>query len=84
MIGIGTLWDFQNNDLYTSGEFYKAGTNAEARWNDIGCTGRLPVETDGGPGTAGKLTFFDVDVFSSSFLQYSQTSALIIRWSLGR
>lgn len=52
VMGIGTLWDY-NNDLYTSGEFYKQNSKAQEKWNEIGCTGRLPVETDGGQGTAG-------------------------------
>ena len=52
VLGMGTLW--QNAGLYDgfSGA-YKSGTIAESEWRNIGCTGPLPVELDGEPGTAG-------------------------------
>ena len=52
VLGIGTLWD--DKGLYDgfSGQ-YASGTQAESEWRNIGCTGPLPVELDGGQGTAG-------------------------------
>ena len=52
VLGIGSLWEI--NGLYDgfSGQ-YASGTQAESEWNNIGCSGPLPVELDGGPGTAG-------------------------------
>jgi hypothetical protein len=50
VLGVGTLWT--DNGLYTQGSgVYASGTRADAEWNSIGCSGPLPVELDGGPGT---------------------------------
>jgi hypothetical protein len=51
VLGIGTLW--VNNGLYINGSGeYKTGTRADQEWKAIGCSGPLPVELDGGSGTA--------------------------------
>ena len=53
VLGIGTLW--QLNKLHsgsTNSDLYR-GPIAQAKWAEIGCSGNLPVETDGGAGTAG-------------------------------
>ena len=52
VIGIGTLWDY--NNLVDNNLNY-LGPNAQNVWsNTWGCTSSAPpVETDGGPGTAG-------------------------------
>jgi hypothetical protein len=55
VLGIGTLWDENNahNQACTNGQ-YNDNTIAQQKWEDLGCTGRLPVETNGNcPGTAG-------------------------------
>mgnify|MGYP003565006735 CR=1 FL=1 len=50
VLGFGTLWNI--NGLYTDGTgVFNLNTNAQSEWEAIGCTGRLPVELDGGPGT---------------------------------
>jgi hypothetical protein len=52
VLGLGALWT--NAGLYDgfSGQ-YRSGTRAESEWRNIGCSGPLPVELEGGPGTAG-------------------------------
>jgi hypothetical protein len=53
VLGIGTLWT--SNKLHsgsTPNDKYK-GRYAKQAWKDMGCSGPLPVETDGGSGTAG-------------------------------
>jgi hypothetical protein len=53
VLGIGTLWWY--NGLHsgsTNDDKYK-GTYAKQAWKDMGCSGRLPIETDGPRGTAG-------------------------------
>ena len=53
MIGIGTLWG--QNGLYSNAnnnEWYLSNTVAEQKWHEMGCSGRIPVEQDGGAGTA--------------------------------
>lgn len=52
VLGLGTMWP--HFGLYDgfSGR-YKSGTHADNEWKAIGCTGPLPVELDGGAGTAG-------------------------------
>ncbi|KAL7574389.1 hypothetical protein ACA910_008487 [Epithemia clementina (nom. ined.)] len=48
VIGIGTVW----SSKVSNNEFI--GTNAVSVWQTTwGCTGRPPIETDGGSGTAG-------------------------------
>ena len=53
VLGIGTFWSHNKahsgditDDKYT-------GVNALKQWRALGCSGDLPVETDGGLGTAG-------------------------------
>jgi len=64
VFGIGTLWEL--NGLYTEGdEFYGQNTAAQREWEAIGCSGgRLPVETDGGSGTA--FSHWDEECLSKS------------------
>jgi hypothetical protein len=54
VLGIGTLWEhnsLHNGDCTSD---YYSGAIARQKWADLGCTGDLPVETDGNcPGTAG-------------------------------
>jgi hypothetical protein len=53
VLGIGTLWN--NNQLHSSNKAddnYE-GSEAKQAWVDMGCSGQLPIETDGGSGTAG-------------------------------
>jgi hypothetical protein len=51
VLGVGTLWT--NNGLYIQGSGrYANGTRADAEWKLIGCSGPIPVELDGGSGTA--------------------------------
>ena len=51
VLGGGTLW--VENGLYTEGSGqYATGTQADNEWKAIGCSGPLPVELDGGDGTA--------------------------------
>lgn len=52
ILGIGSLW-IENGLHYEGSSVYTSNTNAEREWNAIGCNGRLPVERDGGEGTAG-------------------------------
>jgi hypothetical protein len=55
VLGIGTLW--RSHGLHAvdatglSDDYL--GAIAQQKWADLGCSGDLPVETDGGPGTAG-------------------------------
>ena len=52
VLGLGSLWI--DNGLYNIGfDEYASGTHAADEWSAIGCSGPLPVETDGGDGTAG-------------------------------
>jgi hypothetical protein len=51
VLGIGTRWT--NSGLYTDGEDEYVGTFAKREWANLGCSGKLPVELDGGSGTAG-------------------------------
>lgn len=53
VLGVGTWWEY--NELYDpdSGPgVYNSNTNAAREWNAIGCSGPLPVELEGGRGTA--------------------------------
>jgi hypothetical protein len=54
VLGIGLLW--KRNQLYsgikTEEDEYK-GSEAKQVWEDMGCSGPLPVETDGSSGSAG-------------------------------
>jgi hypothetical protein len=51
IIGAGSLW--VDNGLYIDGSGeYASGTHADDEWKAIGCSGPLPVEQDGGEGTA--------------------------------
>jgi hypothetical protein len=53
VLGIGTLWNY--NQLHSgdnADDKYK-GRSAKQAWKDMGCSGRLPIETDGSDGTAG-------------------------------
>jgi len=58
VLGVGTLWnintpDFQRNLLQGGLENpFFAGRKANVFWNAEGGTGLLPIEADGGPGTA--------------------------------
>lgn len=46
VVGIGELWE--DNGVYNNAtSFYASGTNAVAKWNEIGCSGPLPVDSDG-------------------------------------
>jgi hypothetical protein len=51
VLGIGTLWEATG--VYNAGEDEYLGSLAKAEWAALGCTGKLPVELDGGSGTAG-------------------------------
>jgi hypothetical protein len=51
VLGIGTLW--KGNQLHSGSNDNYEGSEAKQAWKDMGCSGRLPVETDGGSGTAG-------------------------------
>lgn len=48
-LGFGSIWDRLN--LVSNGEF--TGTKANSEYGRIGGVGRIPVEQDGGSGTAG-------------------------------
>lgn len=54
VLGFGTLWEL--NGVYdgedTGSDVFR-GPAANAEWDALGCTGVLPVELDGGEGTAG-------------------------------
>jgi hypothetical protein len=51
ILGAGTLW--VDNGLYIDGSGeYASGTRADDEWKALGCSGPLPVELDGGEGTA--------------------------------
>jgi hypothetical protein len=50
VLGIGTLWG--RNKLHEANSDEYQGKFAKAEWAKLGCSGKLPVETDGGPGTA--------------------------------
>jgi hypothetical protein len=53
VLGVGTLWN--NNQLHSGNKAddnYE-GSEAKQAWVDMGCSGQLPIETDGGSGTAG-------------------------------
>jgi hypothetical protein len=53
VLGIGTLWQVnQLHSGFTNDANYK-GSSAKQVWKDMGCSGQLPVETDGSSGTAG-------------------------------
>ena len=54
VLGIGSLWGINNLlQSHDKGMDY-VGQNALRQWQDeIGCSGSLPIETQGGPGTAG-------------------------------
>jgi hypothetical protein len=51
VLGIGTLWNY--NEVHSGSNDKYKGSEAKQAWKDMGCSGRLPVETDGGSGTAG-------------------------------
>jgi hypothetical protein len=51
VLGIGTMWI--QNGVYTAGEDEYVGSMAKNEWANLGCEGKLPVELDGGSGTAG-------------------------------
>jgi hypothetical protein len=51
VLGIGTLW--KRNQLHSGSNDNYEGSEARQAWKDMGCSGRLPVETNGGSGTAG-------------------------------
>lgn len=53
VLGFGTMWS--RNSLHsglTSDDNYR-GQYAQQEWERLGCSGDLPIETDGGLGTAG-------------------------------
>jgi hypothetical protein len=50
VLGIGTLWAL--NKLHKEKTDEYKGKFAKEEWKKLGCSGKLPVETDGGPGTA--------------------------------
>jgi hypothetical protein len=53
VLGIGTLW--KRNQLHSGikTDYKYNGRYAKQAWKDMGCSGPLPVETDGFSGTAG-------------------------------
>jgi hypothetical protein len=53
VIGIGLLWKLNqlHSGIKTDDEY--KGSEAKQVWEDMGCSGPLPVETDGSSGTAG-------------------------------
>jgi hypothetical protein len=51
VLGIGTVWI--DNDLHISEQDEYLGNFVKEEWANLGCSGKLPVETDGGEGTAG-------------------------------
>jgi hypothetical protein len=53
VLGIGTLWN--RNQLHSGDKTDDkyTGRYAKQAWTDMGCSGPLPVETDGASGTAG-------------------------------
>lgn len=53
VLGIGTLWNFNGLHAGGSSSDYYSGTLAQAEWTKLCPGGRLPIETDGGEGTAG-------------------------------
>lgn len=63
VIGIGTLWGYIG---LVDGALNYLGANAINIWNSWGCVGTPPVETDGGPGTAGG--HWDEDCLINEFM----------------
>jgi hypothetical protein len=54
VLGIGTLWKLNNVHSGSTHDDNYRGSSAKQAWKDMGCSGRLPVETDGSAdGTAG-------------------------------
>jgi hypothetical protein len=56
VLGIGSLWyrnDLQSYKGHDGRDDEYRGNIAQDKWEEIGCSGDVPVETDGGYGTAG-------------------------------
>jgi hypothetical protein len=53
VLGIGTLWMLNKIHSGSTHDANYRGSSAKQAWKDMGCSGRLPVETDGADGTAG-------------------------------
>jgi hypothetical protein len=53
VLGIGTLWRVNKVHSGSTHDANYRGSSAKQAWKDMGCSGRLPVETDGAYGTAG-------------------------------
>ena len=60
VLGVGTLWNLNIPNVFsrtlrlgTATDYYFAGQYGNTHWADAGGTGYLPIETTGGPGTAG-------------------------------
>ncbi|QNM82761.1 hypothetical protein H8M03_12370 [Sphingomonas sabuli] len=61
-LGFGSIWD--RLGLVTNGQF--TGSNAVAEFHDLGGTGFIPVEQDGGSGTAG--SHWDEEFFDNELM----------------
>jgi hypothetical protein len=61
-LGFGSIWD--RLGLVSNGEF--TGSHAVAEFHDMGGTGNIPVEQDGGSGTAG--SHWDEETFHNELM----------------
>ena len=69
VLGIGTLWERFGLVNYTSGcpsTPRYSGSSAKGEWNALGGSGNVPVENNGGPGTA--CGHWDEETFDSELM----------------
>ena len=69
VLGIGTLWPDFGLVNYSSGcpsTPRYSGTSARSEWNALGGSGNIPVEQDGGPGTA--CGHWDEETFNAELM----------------
>jgi hypothetical protein len=68
VLGFGTVWTFNRSLLLNEGTNRPRfdGRSAKIRWHRLGGVGRVPVEQDGGPGTAD--THWDEETFDNELM----------------
>lgn len=83
LLGLGLLWN--KNGVYTPDSgLYRANTRAQAEFSALGCSGRLPVELDGGSGTVN--SHWDEDCLKHELMSGftdSKENAILSRITLG-